>query len=115
MRAACRDVVAAAGRSGRRLLLLGAASVTRLHVAPVRGTLAGFGVSADEFGDVQLGQPAHGGAMELPLSLTVGAWLVREVLGTHGATAGCSVGPGFAASPVAAALRRTVREETALW
>jgi len=71
-----------------------------MHSPVARGSLSGYGVSLD----VHLGSPACGGAAELPLSLTVGAWLVDQALGPSTGAVGFSVGPDFAASRAAVEL-----------
>jgi hypothetical protein len=86
LRAACRDAIIAIAAPGRRLVLLGPGPVTRPHQANARGTLAGFGVALE----VSLGSDEPG-PVELPLSLTVGAWLVRDALGPGTGAIGYSV------------------------
>ena len=57
----------------------------------------GYGVPFE----VALGSPACGGAAELPLALTIGAWLLRRSLGERSGAVGVSVGPGFASTRAA--------------
>lgn len=99
VRSACRTALARIGAMGQ-LVLLGAGPVSRSHSPLARGTLAGFGVP----GEIQLGAPACGGSLELPPSLTVGAWLVRNALGSRSAAVAYTVGPDFAASRAAVEL-----------
>jgi hypothetical protein len=63
--------------------------------------MAGYGVPID----VTLGAATAAGAPELPLSLTVGAWLIRDTLGPRTAAMGYSVGSDFASSMAAVELR----------
>jgi hypothetical protein len=94
LRAACRAAIIEANTAGAQLVLLGSAPSSLLHSPLARGSLAGFGVP----GELHLGAPTCGGALELSLSLTVGAWLVRDALGPRSGAIGVSVGPDFAAS-----------------
>jgi len=86
LRAACRSAIQRVATPGTALLLLGAGPVTRRHDASARGTLAGYGV------DLQVGRAD--GAEELPLSLTIGAWLVHDALADVPPVAAWSIGPG---------------------
>ena len=70
-------------------MVLGPGPSSLAHLSRARGTLAGYGVDLE----VALGTSATDGRVELPLSLTVGAWLVRDALGTDSRSVGCSVGP----------------------
>jgi len=97
LRAAARAAVAALAATGLPLVLLGSGPVSLSHSPLARGSLAGYGLP----GDIHLGSPACGGADELPLSLTIGAWLVRDVLGSRSGALAFSLGPDFAASRAA--------------
>lgn len=99
LRAACRSAITAACH-GRRPVLLGAGPVSVSHSPLARGSLAGFGLP----GEIHLGDPGCGGALELPVSLTVGAWLVADALGPRSGARGFSVGPDFASSRAGAEL-----------
>ena len=57
-----------------------------------------------------MGSPGCGGEVELPLSLTVGAWLVREALGPRSGARAFSVGPDFASSRAAAELLQVAHD-----
>jgi hypothetical protein len=107
LRSACIESISAVAATGAQLVLLGSAGTTRAHSPLARGTMAGFGVPLE----VHLGSPSCGGAVELPLSLTVGAWLVREALGPRTGTRGFSVGPDFASSRIAAELLQVLQDE----
>jgi hypothetical protein len=88
------------GDDGRRLAVLGPANTSAMHSPVARGSLSGYGVSLE----VHLGSPGCGGAAELPLSLTVGAWLLGQALGPSSGAVGFSVGPDFVASRAAVEL-----------
>jgi hypothetical protein len=100
LRAACRSAITSAC-AGRLPALLGTGPSSRSHPPQACGTLAGFGVAVD----VALHGGATAGPPELPPSLTVGAWLVRDALGPGSGTRGFSVGPDFASSLAAAELQ----------
>ena len=101
LRHASRDALLRVyGNGTRRLAVLGPADTSAMHSPVARGSLSGYGVSLD----VHLGSPGCGGAVELPLSLTVGAWLVDQALGPSTGAVGFSVGPDFAASRAAVEL-----------
>jgi hypothetical protein len=105
LRTACRTAIAAAAAPGRQLVLIGAGPGSAAHPPRSYGSLAGFGVA----GDICLGAPAGDGAPDLPLSLTVGAWLVHDALGARSGAVGYSVGEDFATSPAATELRTLTR------
>lgn len=88
LRAACRIAIERVAAPGRALCVLGSAPRTRPHAATARGTLAGFGVPLE----IPLGSDDPG-PVELPLSLTIGAWLLRDCLGAGNGATGWSVGP----------------------
>jgi hypothetical protein len=95
-----RALLGVHGDGTRRLAVLGPADTSAMHSPVARGSLSGYGVSLD----VHLGSPGCGGAVELPLSLTVGAWLIGQALGPSSGAVGFSVGPDFAASRAAVEL-----------
>lgn len=110
LRAACRAAIATVC-AGRLPVLLGAGPVSRIHSAQARGSLAAFGVPG-EFGLGAPTVPTVGGGpapVELPLSLTVGAWLVRDALGPDSGARAFSVGPDFADSRACVALGELVQ------
>lgn len=101
LRAACYEAIARVRRSGAdRLVVLGAGAVSAMHSPVARGSLAGYGVPVE----VHLGSPACGGSDELPLSLTVAAWLLGQALGPRTGAVGFSVGPDFPANRAAVEL-----------
>lgn len=74
-----------------QLLLIGSGERSQLHSPLARGSLAGYGLD-QEF---HLGSPSCGGALELPLSLTIGAWLLERVAGPRSRALGLGVGPDY--------------------
>lgn len=88
------------GGSRPRLLVIGGGSSSMIHSPLARGTLAPYGADVE----VHLGSPSCGGALELPLSLTIGAFLVSAALGPMSGAMGLSVGPDFRSSRAAADL-----------
>jgi hypothetical protein len=101
LRDASRDALLRVyGSRTGRLAVLGPGDTSAMHSPVARGSLSAYGVSLD----VHLGSPGCGGAVELPLSLTVGAWLVDQALGPSTGAVGFSVGPDFAASRAAVEL-----------
>ncbi len=89
LRAACIDVIAQIAAPGAQLIVLGTGPDAREFPATARGTFAGFGVPLE----VPLGSDEPG-PIELPLSLSVGAWLAREALGANCGAIGLSVTAG---------------------
>ena len=95
VRCACSTALAAlAARQPDQLVVLGGSKRSQLHSPVARGSLAAYGL-AREF---HLGSPGCGGDVNLPLSLTIGAWLVAEAFGARSGAVGFGIGPGFAAS-----------------
>lgn len=88
VRAACRTAIRRAAAQAERIVVVGSADQTRRHEPNARGTFAGFGVPVE----VALGSD-DAGPIELPSSLTVGGWLLRDALGANTAAGGWSVGP----------------------
>jgi hypothetical protein len=88
LRAACVRAITDIASLGSPLVVVGGGPSSRTYPADARGSFAGFGVPLD----VSLGTDAAG-PLELPLSMTVGAWLVRAALGRNNGAVGHSVGP----------------------
>lgn len=107
LRRACAEVIGELGALGKPLVLLGAGPESGAHAPPCRGSLAGYGLAIE----VHLGAPASGGDLDLPLSLTIGAWLVREALGLRSGARGFSIGPDFAAHRASAELLAVAEHE----
>jgi len=125
LRGACRAAISTVC-AGRQPVLIGSGPRSQVHSPLARGSLAGFGVP----GELHLGAPTNGGPpanedggtpssegvaaggvagggggkLELPPALTVGAWLVRDALGSRSGARGFSVGPDFASRPAAVEL-----------
>jgi hypothetical protein len=87
LRAACRTAIRRVATGGQ-IVVLGSGPRWTAHPATARGTLGGFGVPLE----IPLGADGPG-AVELPLSLTIGAWLLRDALGPNNGATGWSVGP----------------------
>lgn len=81
-----------------QLLLLGAGAASQLYSPLARGSLAGYGLDQQ----FHLGSPSCGGALELPLSLTIGAWLLEQVAGPRSLALGLGVGLDYRRSRAAA-------------
>lgn len=91
LRAACRTAIRRAAACGGRLVLVGSGPAARTYGPLARGTLAGFGLPLE----IPLGADGTG-EVELPPSLTVGAWLVRDALGPESGAVATSVLEGGA-------------------
>ncbi len=107
LRAACVAGIERIAALGAPLVLLGSAPTSQSHLPGCRGSFAPFGVPQQ----VYLGSPGHGGSLDLPLSLTIGAWLLDTTRGSHGAVRGFSVALDFATSRPAAELVALVESE----
>jgi hypothetical protein len=94
LRAACRAAIRRVADVAPQLVLMGAGPRWQRHEAVARGSLAPYGVPVE----VALGSDAPG-PVELPLSLTVGAWLVRDAMGAGSGAVGWSVGPDATDAP----------------
>ncbi len=86
LRTACRVALTRIAAPGRQLVVVGSGPEDRRYEAAARGSLAGYGVPVE----VSLGSDQPG-PLELPLSLTVGAWVVRDALGPETGAIGYSV------------------------
>lgn len=96
LRAACRTAIRRVATPGTDILVIGAGPAWRRHAATARGSLAPYGVGLE----IALGSDEPG-PVELPLSLTVGAWLLRDALGPNCGAWGWSVGPEDRLEPLA--------------
>lgn len=90
LRAACRAAIIQVAGAGRQLVVIGSGPDDRRYEGTARGSLAGYGVALE----VPLGRDGPG-RVELPASLTVGAWLVRAALGPDTGAVGYSVADGL--------------------
>jgi hypothetical protein len=96
VRDACRRAIRTVANHGRRLLLIGGGPGSAAYAAAARGTLARYGVP------VEAALGPHGtGSAQLPLSLTVGAWLIQDALGERAEAIGFAVGPDWVGSEAA--------------
>jgi hypothetical protein len=80
LRAACRAAITRIALPGRMIVVLGGGPVSKAYESRARGTFAGYGVPLE----VSLGRDGTG-PVELPLALTVGAWLLHEAGSSAGA------------------------------
>ena len=88
LRAACRLAIRRLAAPDRHLVVLGAGSGGRdvFHGPDARGSFAGLGL------DLEVSWGSDGpGPTELPPSLTVGAWLVRDALGANSGAVGMAI------------------------
>jgi hypothetical protein len=98
LRAACGAALTAMSRDVDEIVVLGSGDRTVAFDPAIRGSFAGFGV------DLQVALAAGAdGPVELPLSLTVGAWLVRDAIGDGVAVRAISVAAGTALDELAIA------------
>jgi len=101
LRTACAAAITdLAAAEPDQIVIIGSGPASVAHSPVARGSLAGFGVPLE----VHLGLPGCGGALELPLSLTVGAWLVTSTLGVRSGAVGYSADADFARSRAATTL-----------
>jgi hypothetical protein len=90
LRTICRAAIQRVAKCDSEVLVIGSGPVTRRYGPTARGSLAGFGVDLE----IPLGSDAAG-PVALPLSLTIGAWLLRDALGPgHGAHGLSTASPG---------------------
>jgi len=101
LRAACVTAIRTVTGAAQHVLVVGSGTTTRSYDAASAGTFAGFGVPLQ----VSLGADGPG-LIELPSSLTIGAWLTRHVLGADNGATGVAV--------AAAAPEWAIYEPTAL-
>ena len=90
LRAACRTAIQRIALPGRQLAIIGAGERSAWFTPGTRGSLAGYGVDLE----VSLGSELTG-QIELPLSLTVGAWLLHDALGRDAVADAICVGPDW--------------------
>lgn len=95
LRAACRTAIRQVMTAGVRPLVVGSGPLDTAHAATARGTLAGYGVPMD----IPLGSSGPG-ELELPLSLTIGGWLLSDALGPDCGAVGLQVCRGGLRPPV---------------
>ena len=85
VRGACRTAIRRLAAPGRQLVVLGAGPRDARYGPASRGSFAGFGLDLE----VPLGSEEPG-PVELPASLAVGAWLLRDSLGPNCGAVGVS-------------------------
>ncbi|MEO9138736.1 MAG: hypothetical protein ABI345_06670 [Jatrophihabitans sp.] len=86
VRSACRTAIRRVATPGTRVAILGSGDRPGLFAPSSRGSFAALGADVT----VCLG-PDQEGPLDLPLSLTVGAWLVRDALGAQSSATGAAV------------------------
>jgi hypothetical protein len=94
LREACRVAIRRIVAPDSVIVLIGSGERWIRHGFAARGSLSGYGVPLE----IPLGS-AERGPVELPLSLTVGAWLLHEALGPDCNATGYSVGLDPASEP----------------
>jgi hypothetical protein len=115
LRAACAAAIARVTQDADEIVVLGSGRSTRAHDHAAGGSFAGFGVPLgvplDVALDVAFGGRG-GGRPELPLSLTVGAWLLGDCARADLAVSAVEVAPDD--DPVTAARSVNSHGRTAL-
>ena len=107
VRDACRRAIRTVVTPPRSLVLIGSGTESRSYPATARGGLGRYGVPVE----VTLG-PQAAGPMQLPLSLTVGAWLIHDALGDRARATGFAVGPDWDGSAAADVFAAACRGDT---
>ncbi|HKC28395.1 MAG TPA: hypothetical protein VKB75_10315 [Jatrophihabitans sp.] len=95
LRGACFTAIKRAASVAGSWVVVGAGARSASYPPNAHGSLAGFGVDLE----LSLGSDEPG-PVELPLSLTIGAWLLRETLGADSGASGYSIGPDGGALPL---------------
>ena len=95
LRAACRTAITRAASSAAQFVVIGTGPRSARYAPNARGSLAGYGVRLE----LPLGADDPG-PLGLPLSLTIGAWLLRDALGPDNGAVGYSVRAGEPQPPV---------------
>jgi hypothetical protein len=94
LRAACRTAITRIATRAPHIVVIGAGERRQCHAPTARGSLAPYGLDLE----MPLGSD-DSGPVELPLSLTIGGWLLRDALGPNNGADGWSVTvddePGF--------------------
>jgi len=90
VRTACREAIRRVTAPGVRLVVVGGADRAGEYPPSARGSFAGYGVELA----LSLGRDGGDAAAELPPSLTVGAWLVRDALGPDSGASGFATASG---------------------
>jgi hypothetical protein len=88
LRGACRTAIRRIASIAPRIVVVGPGPAWDSFEPFARGSLAGYGVPLE----VALGLDEPG-PVNLPLSLTIGAWLLRDALGPNCGATAVSIGP----------------------
>jgi uncharacterized protein len=96
VRDACRRAIRTVVTPPRSVVLIGSGAESHTYPATAQGSLGAYGVPVE----AALG-PQGTGPMHLPLSLTIGAWLIHDALGDRAEAVGFAVGRGWDGSPAA--------------
>jgi hypothetical protein len=86
LRAACRTAILRAAEKCPRIVAIGTGERRQRHGPTARGSLVAYGLDLE----IPLGSDDPG-PVELPLSLTIGAWLLRDALGPDNGASGWTV------------------------
>lgn len=86
LRAACRIAIKRAASAAPKIVVIGSGHRSLRYEPNARGSFAAYGVPLE----MPLGSDAPG-PVGLPLSLTIGAWLLRDTLGPDCGAVGYSV------------------------
>ena len=95
LRAACRSAIKRVATGAANVVVLGSGERSARYEPNARGSLSRYGVPLE----ISLGSD-EAGPICLPLSLTIGAWLLRDALGADCAAIGYSVSAGETQPPV---------------
>jgi hypothetical protein len=95
LRAACRIAIKRAVSSASQVVVIGSGARPAGYQPSGRGSLAGYGVPVE----IPLGSDEPGPVC-LPLSLTIGAWLLRDTLGPDCGAVGYSISAQNTQPPV---------------
>ena len=95
LRAACRTAIKLTASSAPKLVVIGSGERSERFEPNVRGSLEPYGVSVE----IPLGSDEPG-PVGLPLSLTIGAWLLRDALGPGCGAVGYSISARHPQPPV---------------
>jgi hypothetical protein len=95
LRTACHSAIKRAASTAPQLVVIGSGERSARYGPCVRGSLAGYGVPLE----IPLGSDEPG-PVELPLSLTIGAWLLRDALGPDCGAVGYSISARHPQPPV---------------
>jgi hypothetical protein len=95
LRTACHTAIKVVAGAAAQLVVIGSGERSARYGPCTRGSLAAYGVPLE----IPLGSDEPG-PVELPLPLTIGAWLLRATLGPNCGAVGYSIGARDAQPPV---------------